>query len=489
MTSLTVSMPYYGTAGQVRRAVESVLAQTFTDLVLVVVNDGGPPEVWEPLADIDDPRLVRFDLAENHGRYYADAVTLAAAQTEWWGPVDSDDWLDPDRFEQMFAVGGEVKVSGEVVHGLHRTHDLDPDLKPPTPEKMRHLWHSSQLYRRDAVKGLIHPGFRVGYDTLFSNLVALSCDVAAVAGHSYHRVARRDSLTRSPETGFGSEHRKAATARLNGLYERALRNPDRNGLRALIATDVPREVVAAAQADADRLAGLLDQDFAPPAPEPIDAADVCVTLLCGERPDLLARTLESTRRVHPGLLESARLVVLHNGGDAATAAVLDEHAEVIDRRDVWDTMAPIGVAVAHLAKAAKASRRPFWLHLEDDWQALADPGWLDRARSILDQEPEIAQVKVRADADRVLAKHMVTGKKMVWHDADGCRVTDDSHYTTNPGLIRVKDAGDAWPADGEKHAQRRWHEAGHHGAAQLVPGAFTHIGDGRSLREQTGCPA
>ncbi|WP_160051056.1 glycosyltransferase [Nocardiopsis sp. FR26] len=58
----------------------------------------------------------------------------------------------------------------------------------------------------------------------------------------------------------------------------------------------------------------------PPARSRAGAEQVVVTLLTGTRPELLARTLASLRDLHPHLLEDARVVVLHNGGDPGTSA-------------------------------------------------------------------------------------------------------------------------------------------------------------------------
>src|ERR1039457_1012362 len=74
---ITVSLPYFSDRPFLRRAVESVLGQTHGDLTLIVVNDGDLPEPWDLLADINDPRLVRFDLGAHRGRFFADAVALA----------------------------------------------------------------------------------------------------------------------------------------------------------------------------------------------------------------------------------------------------------------------------------------------------------------------------------------------------------------------------------------------------------------------------
>jgi len=73
---VTVSLSYFQRKEQVRRATESILGQTYTNLTLIVVNDGDDDPPWDQLADIRDSRLVRFDLKSNHGRYFADAVVL-----------------------------------------------------------------------------------------------------------------------------------------------------------------------------------------------------------------------------------------------------------------------------------------------------------------------------------------------------------------------------------------------------------------------------
>ncbi|MCB1983521.1 MAG: glycosyltransferase, partial [Rhodoferax sp.] len=53
---VTVVIPVYNAAGFVRRAVDSVLAQTFTDLELLVVDDGSRDATRDVLATYG-PRL------------------------------------------------------------------------------------------------------------------------------------------------------------------------------------------------------------------------------------------------------------------------------------------------------------------------------------------------------------------------------------------------------------------------------------------------
>lgn len=255
--TVTVSMPYHRCPGTLRRAVESVLAQTYRDVRVVVVNDGDHPP-WRLLHGITDPRLTCFDLPVNRGRYYADAVTLAACDNPWWAICDTDDWVEPHWLASMLTrareTGAGAVFGPQWIHHLGRSVKVEPVgplLERPGPV-LRQLAHHAGLYRTAVAReaGGPHPGFRVGYDTLFVNLVAMVATVACIDRPAYHRVARRDSLTRAPATGFGSILRTVSKARLEDLYTAALASGDPG--RVVRAT-IPVDLAASVQADADRL--------------------------------------------------------------------------------------------------------------------------------------------------------------------------------------------------------------------------------------------
>src|SRR5690606_40400143 len=58
---------------------------------------------------------------------------------------------------------------------------------------------------------------------------------------------------------------------------------------------------------------------------------VVVTVLCGRRPDLLEVTLATLRATAPGLLDTAHVIVLHNGADPETGEVVDRHRGVVNQ--------------------------------------------------------------------------------------------------------------------------------------------------------------
>jgi glycosyltransferase involved in cell wall biosynthesis len=96
-------MPAYNRATYLREAIDSVLAQTFADLELIVVDDGSSDESAAVLADVADPRL--HCLRQDHGGVSAAMNRgLSAAQGEYIGRLDSDDvWL-PEALQTLVDV-------------------------------------------------------------------------------------------------------------------------------------------------------------------------------------------------------------------------------------------------------------------------------------------------------------------------------------------------------------------------------------------------
>lgn len=486
---LTVSMPTWRTPPElVARAVACVLDQTHTDLTLVLIGDGVDP----PRIPDYDERLVVFRLDRNRGRYYADAVAAAACTSEWFTIHDDDDTSDPDRYERLLAAAGDADVVAGAILDVAvdgRRRILRSNITP-SPVRLNHFWHLSALYRAEAIRGMIHPGFRVGYDSLLSSLLAWTCEVVRHPEPLYRRIQRDASLTRHPDTGIGSLYRRAEVDRLVGLLRQGHHAASRrrfgqqDRIREILAADAGPDLAAQVADDAARLRALLP---APPPPAPVDASDVVVTILTGGRPQLLAETLDAVRHTAPGLLETAVVVALNNGGDRETADVLARHRDVIGRPLSSDgPVMPIGPSISRLAALAAGTGRRFWLHLEDDWRAVDDPGWLDRARGILATRREVSQVRLRRSAEPVLPRHMVTGRPLVWRRYPGHAASPDAHLTFNPSLVRTADIPVGWPCAGEADAQRRWHAAGRRAVAQLTPGVFAHIGHADSLRQRTG---
>ena len=217
-------------------------------------------------------------------------------------------------------------------------------------------------------------------------------------------------------------------------------------------------------------------------PKKVKASGVVLGILTGHRPAMLARTLDA---LPTGLLESAYVVVLHDGGDDETTAVLERYRATIDvlrsKRRPDAKMDTIGHNWSEIADLA-ADHGDYLLMLEDDWQHITlDTSWLDMARAALD-DPDIAQVRLRHISEQTKAVHMATKEPIEWA-SHRYGYSAAAHLTMNPNLMRMDDVRRLWPADGERDMQRRGVALGMTCVVQLNPGAFVHIGT-ESLRER-----
>ena len=104
MCRVSVIVPVYQVERYLPRCIDSILAQTFTDFELILVNDGTKddcPRIMQEYADRD--ARIRQVHKENGGLSSARNAGLDIAQGEYIAFVDSDDYVDPDLLEDTVA--------------------------------------------------------------------------------------------------------------------------------------------------------------------------------------------------------------------------------------------------------------------------------------------------------------------------------------------------------------------------------------------------
>lgn len=233
---MCISIPMWKAASTIRRAVDSVLAQTFIDFELYVVNDGDPnPDVWAPLEDIDDPRLTTITTATNNGRYSIDHWMTSIARSlgcTWWAPVDADDWVEPGWLDSLIAVSADADVvfAPQFVHPLRQPTTSKVETVRRWDGTGRFEWHAhlSGLWRLDwlADHPVTNPHARVGWDTVMTSIPWATGRVAVAERPGYHRVRRTGSLTTDPVTGPGSRLRREAVSNFSEVWRRIAASPD-----------------------------------------------------------------------------------------------------------------------------------------------------------------------------------------------------------------------------------------------------------------------
>lgn len=105
MPAVSVIIPCYNQGAFIKEAVDSVLAQTFQDFEIIIVNDGSSDaKTNEFLSNFTAPKTTVLSLAENQGPSVARNVAIKAAKGKYILPLDADDKIAPTYLEKAFNV-------------------------------------------------------------------------------------------------------------------------------------------------------------------------------------------------------------------------------------------------------------------------------------------------------------------------------------------------------------------------------------------------
>jgi glycosyltransferase involved in cell wall biosynthesis len=160
MNSPTVSvlMPTYNRAKYLHEAIDSVLAQSFADLELIVIDDGSTDGTDTILRSLTDPR-VRILRQEHSGLCPSLNAGLSAARGKFIARNDSDDvWL-PDLLATLVPV---LQDDPEIGFAYARAQEMTGD-GTPTPSMRGFPLRDS----KDTLASLLYADYTSSITTMF----------------------------------------------------------------------------------------------------------------------------------------------------------------------------------------------------------------------------------------------------------------------------------------------------------------------------------
>lgn len=110
MPRISIIVPVYKVEAYLQRCVDSILAQTYQNFELILVDDGSPDNcgnMCDEYAKIDN--RVKVIHKQNGGLSSARNAGLDIACGEYIGFVDSDDWITMDMFEYLMDLTDDYK--------------------------------------------------------------------------------------------------------------------------------------------------------------------------------------------------------------------------------------------------------------------------------------------------------------------------------------------------------------------------------------------
>ncbi|WCH22666.1 glycosyltransferase family 2 protein [Aeromonas salmonicida] len=192
--TLTALMTTYNTAPYVRATIDSVLAQSFTDFELVIVDDGSSDETVEVIRGYQDSRIRLYCREENKGVGYSLQEALQYVRSPYVIKVDSDDLSHQERFaRQLDALQADpgLALVKCYIEAFAESDDADTAERLATRQRdyaaanlidtesliSQHLprWlcveHTSYCARTDAIRAVGYPDQRLCEDySLFYRL-------------------------------------------------------------------------------------------------------------------------------------------------------------------------------------------------------------------------------------------------------------------------------------------------------------------------------
>lgn len=168
---ISVIVPCYNIETLVRKTVNSIQNQNYSNLEIILVDDGsedGTLKVLEQLA-VSDNRI-KVIHQENGGVTRARLAGIVEAMGEWIGFVDGDDFVEPEMYERL----------------LYNAHQYNADIshcgyQMVFPSRIDYYYNTGRLVQQDKLTGLkdlldgsfIEPGLcnKLFRKTLFHSLL------------------------------------------------------------------------------------------------------------------------------------------------------------------------------------------------------------------------------------------------------------------------------------------------------------------------------
>ena len=210
---ISIIVPVYKVEKYLEKCVNSILKQTYTNLEIILVDDGSPDkcgQLCDELAKIDD-RIKVFH-KENGGLSDARNYGVERANGEYIGFVDSDDYIHECMYEELYKA---IKKSGtsiaecgvtRVYKNTLRPHyegedyflvlDREGYLKEYLENKRLYGSAWCKLIHRDLAKKIKFPTGKIYEDAFYTLELLKTVDkYTLISGNYYYYYIRENSIT------------------------------------------------------------------------------------------------------------------------------------------------------------------------------------------------------------------------------------------------------------------------------------------------------
>lgn len=184
---ISIIVPVYKVEQYLRRCLDSIASQTFTDWECILIDDGSPDKsgaICDEYAEKDS--RFRVIHQKNAGVSAARNAGLDVARGEWIGFVDSDDWVEKDCYETALYLADENNAD-LVQWNMQAFSDKENLEKGRCRKSQKFSFKTSCTYFEPSMctklvkKSFVHnirfpEGIALSEDRLFALQVYLACE-------------------------------------------------------------------------------------------------------------------------------------------------------------------------------------------------------------------------------------------------------------------------------------------------------------------------
>lgn len=225
MAEVSIIIPVYQAEQYLRKCIDSILAQTYTNLELILVDDGSTDQsgaICDEYAGMD--KRVRVIHKENGGVAAARNCGIACATGEYLCFVDADDWIEDTMIAQCLSyikahhadvlrhghalelwkgtkcVSQEQKNAPDFTRVLTH-HEIPNQMEAFWPNCSNYVWN--YFFKKEAIGLVRFPEITISEDHIFVLRVLEGCNrICFLSENPYHYCMRMgSSANRWQETG------------------------------------------------------------------------------------------------------------------------------------------------------------------------------------------------------------------------------------------------------------------------------------------------
>ena len=216
MAEVSIIVPVYQVENYIRKCIDSILAQTFTDFELILVDDGskdGSGLICNEYAKVDE--RVKVIHQKNSGVAAARNCGIAYAEGNYLCFVDADDWIEDTMIAQCVyeiqVYNADVLRHGHTVELWKEGKCVSEETKnAPDFEKtltsvqiikeMESFWENCSNYvwnyffKREAIGQIRFPDIKISEDHIFVLQILENCKkICFLSENLYHYCMRMGS--------------------------------------------------------------------------------------------------------------------------------------------------------------------------------------------------------------------------------------------------------------------------------------------------------